>query len=121
MRGSNCKALPWESFGVLYRWLLKGGGHLLEDFACGRSIILYRGKQIHFCQLFCGTAMMIIIIIVYLSLQINIKICGEYSETMSIGIVEQQATFAICVCRLLHFMTCQTRRCVIHTIFGKNN
>ena len=79
----------WESFGVLYRWLLKGGGRLLEDFACGRSIILYRGKQIHFCQLFCGTAMMIIIIIVYLSLQINIKICGEYSETMSIGIVEQ--------------------------------
>ena len=88
MRGSNCKALPWESFGVLYRWLLKGGGHLLEDFTSGRSIILYRGKQIHFCQLFCGTAMMIIIIIVYLSLQINIKICGEYSETMSIGIVE---------------------------------
>ena len=65
------------------RWSLTN----LEDFACGRSIILY--KQIHFCQLFCGTAMMILIIIVYLSLQINIKICGECSETMSIGIVEQ--------------------------------
>ena len=64
-----------------------GGGRLLEDFACGHSIILY--EQIHFCQLFCGTAMMIIIIIVYLRIQINIKICGEYSETMSIRIVEQ--------------------------------
>ena len=82
MRGSIGKALPGK---VLVFCI---GGHLLEDFACGRSIILYRGKQIHFCQLFCGTAMMIIIIIVYLSLQINIKICGEYSETMSIGIVE---------------------------------
>ena len=64
-----------------------GGGRLREDFACGHSIILY--KQIHFCQLICGTAIMIEIIIVYLSIQINIKICGEYSITMSIGIVEQ--------------------------------
>jgi len=63
------------------------GGGLLEDFTCGHSIILF--EEIHFCQLFCGTAMMMIIIIVYLSIQINIKICGEYSETMSIGIVEQ--------------------------------
>ena len=42
-----------------------GGGRFLEDFTCRHSIISY--KQIHFCQLFCGTAMMIIII-VYLSI-----------------------------------------------------
>ena len=38
-RGSNCKALTGESFGVLDRWSLMEGGRLREVVAYGCSTV----------------------------------------------------------------------------------